>query len=452
MAKRRTQAFVIIHGIGEQRPMDTLRGFVESVLPQRVDGGERYFSKPDRMSEELELRKLQDRDQPRTHFYEYYWAYKVEGTTVAHVITWLRALLLRRPSRVPGHLVPLWTLTWGLLLTATGAWLWYAATRGQPLSIESLPLIVASVASLALLLVQGIVIGYVGDAARYLSPHPGNIALRHRIRADGVKLLRKLHDSGKYDRIVVVGHSLGSVIAYDVLTHLWQEVHQVYEKPSNHAQAALAAVEGEGATLPSGPTDENVSAYHTKQTECWWELRELGNPWLVTDLVTLGSPLAHAALLLAADVASLETRKRQRELPAAPPVPEIESDGRKRYSFRVWDKYEDDKGREHVLRAIHHGGVFGVTRWTNLFFPTRLALLGDFIGGPLAPWFGPGIRDRRVRGTSWWRTRTPLAHTSYWGAGSNPSVENDAVQVLVDSLDRSGVRTFKALAHEATGD
>ena len=27
------QAVVVIHGIGEQRPMDTLRGFVEAMIP-----------------------------------------------------------------------------------------------------------------------------------------------------------------------------------------------------------------------------------------------------------------------------------------------------------------------------------------------------------------------------------------------------------------------------------
>ena len=33
---RITQAVVIIHGIGEQRPMDTLRSFVDAVLPEEA--------------------------------------------------------------------------------------------------------------------------------------------------------------------------------------------------------------------------------------------------------------------------------------------------------------------------------------------------------------------------------------------------------------------------------
>ena len=38
------QAVVLIHGIGEQKPMDTVRGFVESVLPPSVNDGEQYWS------------------------------------------------------------------------------------------------------------------------------------------------------------------------------------------------------------------------------------------------------------------------------------------------------------------------------------------------------------------------------------------------------------------------
>ena len=71
-----------------------------------------------------------------------------------------------------------------------------------------------------------LIVDYVGDAARYLSPLPRNIRLRQKIRGECVRLLRTLHASGEYDRIIVVGHSLGSVIAYDAITHLWQEFNE----------------------------------------------------------------------------------------------------------------------------------------------------------------------------------------------------------------------------------
>lgn len=83
---------------------------------------------------------------------------------------------------------------------------------------------------------QGFLLYYVGDAARYLSPSPENIALRQRIRTDGVALLRRLHESGEYDRIVVVGHSLGSVIGYDMLTALWRDYNSVYDFQAKDAE------------------------------------------------------------------------------------------------------------------------------------------------------------------------------------------------------------------------
>lgn len=90
--KRHTQAVIVIHGMGEQRPMDTIRGFVDAVLPEPLQGGEKFFSRPDVLSELFELRVLQNRSQPRTHFDEYYWAYKVSGTTFSHINSWLSTL------------------------------------------------------------------------------------------------------------------------------------------------------------------------------------------------------------------------------------------------------------------------------------------------------------------------------------------------------------------------
>src|SRR5437764_393830 len=59
---------------------------------------------------------------------------------------------------------------------------------------------------------------YAGDAARYLHVAPPNIQGRRQIREAGIDLLEKLHQSGEYDRIILVGHSLGSVIGFDILT------------------------------------------------------------------------------------------------------------------------------------------------------------------------------------------------------------------------------------------
>ena len=444
--KRFTQAVVVIHGIGEQRPMDTLRSFVDAVLPDPEQNGEKYFSKPDRLSESFELRRLQNRTQPRTHFFEYYWAYKVEGTRFSHIWSWLSSLLFRRPSRVPRHLLPLWILSWSLIGIAI-----IAAVAGVTDHVSAytsrLPVfLISALSTITFAIVQGVVIHYLGDAARYLSPSARNIKLRHEIRADGIKLLKSIHESGDYDRVILVGHSLGSVIAYDALKHLWQEYNRVYEKPVASEQAALRAVEEAGEALGSSDQESNLQRYQEAQIELWRELREAGNPWLVTDLVTLGSPLAHAALLMASDSDDLNARQRQRELPTNPPVPEIElRDGQERhsYSFKVWERYEGDV----QLRAVHHAGLFACTRWTNLYFPAYWSLFGDLIAGPLRDWFGRGIRDIPVTSNNLLVKYTLLAHTAYWrkeAGGDQPSGDKQqlALPTLVKALDLEGTAVF----------
>ncbi|MDH3944091.1 MAG: hypothetical protein OEV06_08370, partial [Anaerolineae bacterium] len=302
---------------------------------------------------------------------------------------------------------------------------------------------------LALALLQGIVLNYIGDAARYLSPTPANIKLRQSIRADGIKLLQNIHQSGDYQRVIMVGHSLGSVIAYDLLKHYWQQVHVDYQKPKKSKQPALNAVEAAGEALRAAPNANTLEAFRATQIALWKEQRALGNPWLVTDLVTIGSPLAHAALLLAEDGDDLAARQEQRELPSAPPKAEIEktSGGEKRrYSFRLWEKLGQRK--DIALRALHHAALFAETRWTNLYYPAWLGVFGDFVGGALVPWFGPGVRDIPVRSRSRLRDRWIASHTAYWKANAAAPQGKDSpdaysLTTLISALDLDNEAYFK---------
>lgn len=456
MKKRRLdQAVIVIHGIGEQKPMSTLRKFVDALLPdppqaettqtnkktnKRYEIEEKYFSKPDSLSELFELRKLQNRTQPRTHFYEYYWAYKVKGTTFTHIRNWLSSLLLRLPWKVPSHLRVLWGISW--ILMVLGITFWAIFLAGETTIFTGVSAFWSAVWMTVILGgLQGLIIHFVGDAARYLSPRPQNINLRQEIRADGVRLLRKLHDSGEYERIMVVGHSLGSVIAYDILKHYWQEIHLVYNNPSDHNQNALIELERVGLALQSDSQNIDVSEYRKSQIKLWWELDELKNPWLVTDFITLGSPLAHASLLLAQDEKDLKSRQRQRELPTCPPVQDKDHKGIPHYAFDVWEKYTSNKG-EHKLKALHHAAPFAVTRWTNLYFPTRWGIFGDFVGGSLKKWFGKGINDISVSTHNKFRNYTPWAHTAYWRKPKKGKTDQ-ALDELRKSLDLNGSHTFK---------
>ncbi len=428
------QAVVIIHGIGEQKPMDTLRGFVDSVLPDPPSPEQlKFWSKPDRMSESFELRRLSARPlqgRPRTDFYEYYWAFHMRDTRWHHVLNWLLRLLLRSPWRVPRRIVHIWLVAWLLILIV-----------GSLLLTERVPLLGAfTTRNLSWLFgamfsgVGGLLIKYLGDAARYMTPSPENIAQRQQIRADGIRLLRELHSSGKYDRIILVGHSLGSVIAYDILTHLWTDYNKAHARPETFSQNQLKRIHQAIEALGENPTPAQVSAFQDYQHKLWLELRGVGNPWLVTDLITLGSPLTSAALLLAHSETELREQQKELALPTCPPQPDP-LDNRS-YAFKLVPPYETSGGQKRTLRALHHAAQFACTRWTNFYYP------GDFIGGPLAPVFGAGIQDvpLRVKG---WRVLSylPTTHTWYWRKralkqrGQQDYREQLAVQAIVEAMD-----------------
>jgi len=78
--------------------------------------------------------------------------------------------------------------------------------------------------------VRRVMVEYVGDLAAYVQPHALDRfqALRDEIKAEVYKSMRAIYRAGNwrgftYERIAVVGHSLGSVIAYDTLNQLINE-------------------------------------------------------------------------------------------------------------------------------------------------------------------------------------------------------------------------------------
>ncbi len=126
MTSKQCQAVVVIHGIGKQRPMDTLRGFVDSVLDV-VPGAETgstgrpaYYSKPDSFSNSFELRRLCTREsRPRTEFFELYWAHRMPLASWQRILEWARLLLQRPVSEVPRCFRVIW---WALWITVVAIW------------------------------------------------------------------------------------------------------------------------------------------------------------------------------------------------------------------------------------------------------------------------------------------------------------------------------------------
>jgi hypothetical protein len=429
MAKK--QAVLLIHGIGEQKPMETLRGFVDAVWRRDQSihhqfAGSGVWSKPDMVSRSYELRRLttpQNVAGIRTDFFEFYWAHLMQGTTLGHLVAWAKSLLLRKPSTVPRHLrLVYWVLV--ILVALVIVFAVYAAIQAANDAPSFLPAWASALVSLALLPLLGwIMRSIVGDAARYLHVAPTNVQRRHEIRQAGVELIEELHKR-KYDRIIVVGHSLGSVIGYDILTYAWSKSHMHTPASSDAPMTALDALELKAASR----SREVQSA----QRDYYDEMFANGHPWRVTDFVTLGSPLAHGAVLLARDANDLERRQSDREFPTCLPTLETRTRGGKveqRFSF------EPDPASD--FRVPHHAAVFGPTRWTNLFFPSRFIVRGDLIGGPLKPVFGPGIRDVELS------TRQRLgffSHTLYWrySEGSEAPPHIVKLREALDLIDSPG--------------
>ncbi|WP_374472195.1 hypothetical protein [Phenylobacterium sp.] len=288
------------------------------------------------------------------------------------------------------------------------------------------------------------------DSARMLSATPENIPARDRIRRRGMELLEALHHSERqYDRIIFVAHSLGSIVAYNVINQYWGNIYRLLDHGQtaaerarveqkalalNEAAAHAAAASGRKALTEArlayraavrdyhavlkapdralNPQDvewltaEYASVGHllrrTLRTLNRIEKREPRPPpprppWLISDFVTIGSPLTYGKLLMAGGGEDFEAQFRTRRHAECPPsmLP------REGFTY---------KGR------VHHAAAFAATCWTNIFFETEGLIRGDIIGGPVAGAvkegrFGWGPQDVAVRR----EPRMPeFAHNAYW--------------------------------------
>lgn len=444
-------AVVLIHGIGEQIPMETIDGFVSAAWviddraqwppPQDERGGDIWF-KPDAITGSHELRRITTRwtrSKPngtdkgsRVDFFEFYWADLGQGSTVEQVWDWLRTLLIRSPSMVPPGLMSAWLLLWAAAVSVAllslfavlpwpGGW-WHWGLAGA--------------AAVVGYLMQSIVAPYAGEVARYTRAEPRNIAMRAAIRDRGLQLLRALHDGKTYERIVVVGHSLGSIIAYDLIALLWAEREQAMRmKESDAVFGQLRAVEITAHALEDAggeDIDDRRMAFREAQRLLRLSLRSGGatgadaqrpadEEWLISDFVTLGSPLTHAQFLLARDADDLRSRIERWLFPTnVPQFERIDTEQMQKLEDRPVPPGPEILGPEGGLFSyffgdiwsIHDAAPFAAVRWTNVYDPHHLIFWGDIISGPLAPVFGKGIRDinlQVLRGGA-----HEFTHTLYW--------------------------------------
>jgi hypothetical protein len=430
---------------------------------------------PDDKSGLYELQRITtpEHNGRRNDFFELYYADLLNATPVRNLWRWIKRLLWIDPAYVPRHMRWPWAVFWMMTVVATisalGAILalpqlldidWYdhfvspAARRGHIISLVALALILlpkffrpfafikrlprqllvafiaigildsfgwnGHVANLMLLgtlvyLAGTLLLPYFGDAASYLSAQTETVQSRQGVRNRGLALLKALHEDPEYDRVIIIAHSLGSVLAYDLLHILWREVGPTKDNPPGHrALEAFAALDAFVAVAPRDDwSAANVAAYQELQWALFDALRrQKGEPgtealsgWKISDLVTLGSPLSSAEFLVTDGHDDFSRMKTERVLPTSPPQP---------YDETLGVIYPDPlKGK-----SAHHAAVFSAVRWTNLYdrSDSPFFVLGDAISGPVAgaERFGAAIADVPVEitwGRLGWRLFT---HNFYW--------------------------------------
>src|SRR5690606_20581390 len=156
-------------------------------------------------------------------------------------------------------------------------------------------------------LADNLLLPYFGDAASYLSAQTETVQSRQGVRNRGLALLKALHEDPEYDRVIVIAHSLGSVLAYDLLHILWREVGPTKDNPPcAEAEAAVAAVDAFVAKAPADQwSPELVAQYQALQWAAFEALSRqkgtvggVGSGWKVSDLITLGTPFSSAEFLI----------------------------------------------------------------------------------------------------------------------------------------------------------
>lgn len=433
MKKNDRQAVVIIHGMGEQRPMDTLRDFVDGVKSQmeKVDPSEKKVkvrSKADSIGDIYETVRLSmesnyQAGRPITDFYEFYWAHNMRGTKIEHMWTWLKHVFLKPLKKVPQNLHKIWWVARVGFVVA--CLLSIAVTFFIPIPSIFKPFIailggtlISFLIGLLTSVIKSTFLNSLGDVARYLTPEPDNIKERSNIRQQGIAFLKKLHsikNATKPDRIIIVAHSLGSVVAYDLMRLLWAEYGFVYTiPPTNNKQEALEKVNQFSINQNS---INDYEAFADAQQSCWKECHKLGNPWLITDFITLGAALSALDYFIINKL-SVEELIERRELPVCPPLPD-DKDNKIYYRGYIGEK---DAERRKGVNIPHNAALFSMTRWVNIYFTS------DYVGGKMGRIFGKGIKDVSIKHNSKWFL--PSGHTDYWTFNEN----NQALAELVSAL------------------
>ena len=178
----------------------------------------------------------------------------------------------------------------------------------------------------------------------------------------------------------------------------------------------------------------NQEEYRNLQSDLFEELKRIdkANNWLISDFITLGSPLTYADFLIFPSKQTFNLRKLDREYPTSPPIKE---------SGHYYYQSNGDT-------FLHHGAVFAPVKWTNIYCPSSFIGIGDIISGRVSNNFSykKQLKDKLIpiqRDTDTPIKELKLAakemgggftHTKYWKTHNDNNSENTNLTKLREAL------------------
>jgi hypothetical protein len=234
----------VIHGAGAHRPYETLdkfvRGFWNVLAASDPDLNPEWrhqlFRYPDRIEHYV---ALAHQKKPKLDFYEYYWDHYMDhDIALQEVIQWLyqaslsatrfyrkKPELSKRHEEMGSDLFQDGEFRVGGYFIYLG-WIGHILAWVQRLGLSRIPL-VSSLASFMLAQSAEMMTQTMGDVVIYTTAdtRSKSYAIRQRVLDGAVEALQGLIQRDDYKQIIVVGHSLGSVIAYDALNRIILDIN-----------------------------------------------------------------------------------------------------------------------------------------------------------------------------------------------------------------------------------
>lgn len=243
-SKKRT-AFIVLHGIGEQSPFETLdaftANFVRSLqLTSNVTLAHEITARKGASGAHWQEQYIQIERAKGTpiDIHEFYWAYITENKiTIPEVTAWVErtlegtkkfyhedaALQNAYERRRNTKRFPLANVLWILRLAAI-IMPFTAILRFLFSPFLHLPFFtwLSKITDALLQKFGWVITGYIGDVAIYTTTDAKSkyYKIRQQILSESQTLVEEILSDPAYDRVILAGHSLGSVIAYDTLNRL----------------------------------------------------------------------------------------------------------------------------------------------------------------------------------------------------------------------------------------